>query len=408
MITLIGTVSIAIIGFGINFVFFQSRLEPVLFSMINLAIVASIFSTFFEVFVMVFRAGLQSKKYSLFWILFSVGKPLIGIGLIYIFDFKIEAIFWGFLIVPLILDGIIFYKLKLFDFLKLSEFSAKLFKQFAKYGIPISLSIFSMWILSVSDRYLVEFFRGSAEVGLYGVGYSLSEKIFSFTSKIIMLAAFPIIIDNWEKNGKDSTQQLITELTRGILFFSARQFLVIWMAVPEKVLLIFSDKRFIEAAPILPFIGLGVFLNGLTQYVIKGFELRKETTKIACLVALAGAIDIGLNIILIPRLGFLGAGISASAAYTVYFIGANLWARQTMAWRPPYRSILKSLVAAAMLAFYLIQLNQHIENVLLFALLIIPSGVMLFFAALIVLKEITPDEIQKGYKFIHGLLGRAK
>ncbi|MBN1348201.1 polysaccharide biosynthesis C-terminal domain-containing protein [candidate division KSB1 bacterium] len=400
---LAGALLVAILSFLINFFIFKSRIEPILFSLVNLVIAASVFNAFFEIFIVVFRAGLEARKYSTFWLLFTAGKPLLGVGLILFFGYRVSGIFWAFLIVPLLLDIITFIRLDLIHLVRPSAVSVPLFKQFAKFGIPISFSFFSFWLLSLSDRYLIEIYRNTAEVGLYSVGYTISEKTLNFAYMVLMLAAYPIIVENWENHGNEQTQALITELTRYFMFL-CMPILVVLVVIPEQILLLFSDKKFIEGAGVLPFIAIGVFISGLTQYVIKGWELHQKSVKIATLALTAGLTDILLNLILIPRFGFIGAGISACCAYSVYFLATVFFVRKEMAWHPPYRAIATNLAAAIVFGLFLSGMAIVVQNVLITAFMIVPFGVILYFLILILLKEITRDEIRKGWRLMTGLL----
>jgi len=401
--TIVGALVVALLSYLINIIIFKNNIDPALFSLINLAIAASIFTAFFEIFVVVFRAGLEPKKYTTFWLLFVVGKPLLGILLIVVFGFKVNGIFWGFLIIPTILDIIIFIKLDIQKYLKISNISSSLFKQFFKYGIPISFSFLAFWILSLSDRYLIEFFRDSAEVGLYSVSYVISEKTLNFIYMILMLAAYPIIIDNWEKHGDEHTQTLITELSRYYLFLCV-PILTVLVTIPKQVLLIFSSAKFIDGAVVLPLIASGIFLYGLTQYVQKGFELHKKSYKIAMLSLIAGITNISFNLILIPKFGYLGAGVSATLAYAVYFFVAIFLARKEMPWLPPYKSIFNTIIAGSLFSLFLIFGSSITPNLFIIAFLFIPLGVILFFLILILLKEINKAEINKGRDFLTSLM----
>ncbi len=405
IISIISAISVSIIAILINFFFFKSRLSDALFSLINLAIAASIFNSFFEIFVIIFRAGLESKKYSFFWILFSIGKPLIGVGLIFIFGFKGDGIFWGFLIIPLLLNLLILFKIDFYNKFKTAYFSKSLLHQFFKYGIPITFSFLAFWILSLSDRYLIQIFADSTQVGLYSVGYAISEKTLNFLYTVLMLAAFPIIIDNWENYGKAKTQQLITEISRYFLIICT-PIMIILVCVPEHVLFIFSSDKFIKGASVLPFIAIGVFFNGLNQYVLKGFELTKKSYKIAKLAALAGISNIGLNIILIPKYGFLGAGISAMTSYVIYFLLANYFVKVEMAWKPPYKSIFKIGAACLVLSFFLLMMSSFISDSILLVLLVIPTGLILFVITLILIREIKYKEIKSVFTFVSDLFRR--
>jgi len=403
MCTLVGTFLVAVLSWAINFFIFRQKLDPELFSLINIAIGASLFNAFFEIFVMVFRAGLEPRKYSFFWILFAVGKPILGLCLIFLIGLRVSGIFWGFFIIPLLLDIIIFRKLNLKAYIRIPSISSGLFKQFARYGLPLGLSMFSFWILSLSDRYLIGFFCGNAEVGFYSVGYFISEKTLNFIYMILMLAAYPIIVDNWEKHGIKQTQILITELTR-YFFLICVPVLTVLIVIPEDVLAIFSDKKYIDGARVLPLIAIGVFLNGLTQYVMKGFELLKKSIYIAIIALLAGLTNIILNLILIPRFGFFGAGVSACTAFGIYFILSVYFVRTKMSWIPPYRSIIRIFIAAGIISVYLAGLSSLIQNTFYTVILLIPSAMLIFFIMLLILREITKYEVLRGWHLIQGII----
>ena len=397
--SVIGAVVVVIVSFFINRFYFFSKIDAELYHLINIAIAASFFTALFETFIVVFRAGLEAKKYSLFWILFSVGKPLLGIALILLFGFRVDGIFWAFLVIPFILEIIIFTQIGLFQSLAGKNFSHDLAKQFLRYGLPITMSFLAFWILSLSDRYLIEYFQSTSQVGFYSVGYVISEKTLNFLYMILMLAAYPIIVDSWEKHGKDYTQHLISELTR-IFFIICIPFLVILVTLPDHVLLVFASDKFIKGANVLPLIAIGVFFNGLNQYVLKSFELQKKSYKIAGLAFFAGSTNIIANIILIPRLGYVGAGVSACLAYIVYFLSGWFFARKELAFRPPLYSITKIVLAGTIAGFFMSIVADWIQKTLFVIILVIPAGLLLFIGALFLLKELKKQDMIEGWNYL--------
>ena len=380
----------------------KNNIEPQLYSLLILILIASIFNTIFEIFIMVFRAGLEASKFSFYWILFAIGKPIIGIALIYFFHFRVEGIFWGFIIAPLILDIFIIRKLKIIQQFSFTLISKKTVSDFIKYGFPISFSCFAFWLLTYSDRYLIGLFRGSEEVGYYSVGFIIAERMLNFIYMILMLAATPIIIDNWEKHGENQTQKLITGVTRYFLLICV-PILIILITIPEIILQIFASSKFIASAKVLPFIASAVFLNGLTHYVLKGFELHKKSINIAKLALVAGSTNITLNLILIPLIGYLGAAISVFIAYIVYFTVAILISKKIMSWNPPYRSILNISMATIILTAFLLTFSTIISKTILVITIVIPLGIFVFFSILILLKELNIHNIKKGLLYISNI-----
>jgi O-antigen/teichoic acid export membrane protein len=401
--TLASGLFFALVSYLLLTFIFQGRISNEFHSVLVITILASVFVTFFEIFVVIFRAGLNPSRYSLYWLIYVIGKPLLGIFLVAKFKMGVEGIYWGFLIVPLILDIIM-----LIDQQTLVNFRPKfcsfmLVKRFASYGVPLALSNAAFWVLSLSDRYLIEYFRGSSEVGLYGLGFGIPEKTLQFAYMTLMLAAFPIIIQNWESSRSGETQQLITEMSRYYLLFIT-PILVALTVLPRDILLFFSDKAFISSARVIPIIACGLYIYGLAQYVQKGLELKSNSKFIAVIAGISGLLNIVLNIILIPRIGYLGAAVSSLFAYVVYFLCSLFFVRNELPWKAPWPSVLNALFAAVGMGLSIILIHQATHIYLLQLLLSLIGGSLVYIIVLAATKEIRPNELA----IIFGLLKRNK
>ena len=217
----------------------------------------------------------------------------------------------------------------------------------------------------------------------------------------LLLAAFPIIIENYENNGQDSTVHLITEMSRFYILLITPLMLLL-VAMPENILLIFADKRFASSSSVIPQISIGLYLYGLAMYVQKGLELKSK--RIAVNAFVAGSVAIGSNVLLIPKLGYWGASISFMAAYLCYFVLAIILVMDVMPWKPPLRSIGAAIVAsAAMLAAIktaMLVFSGPIAQLFLGSL----AGIFFYIGILLLLKEVSRDDLS----FLSGFVKRLK
>ncbi len=53
-------------------------------------------------------------------------------------------------------------------------------------------------VLDLSDRFIIELFRGSEEVGIYSANYTLVNMGILFVATPLLSAAVPLIVDAWE------------------------------------------------------------------------------------------------------------------------------------------------------------------------------------------------------------------
>ena len=73
-------------------------------------------------------------------------------------------------------------------------------------AFPLVIGNLAAWILSVSDRYILEIFQGSEEVGIYSASYNISERSIMLITALFMLASGPISIHIWEKESKEKLE----------------------------------------------------------------------------------------------------------------------------------------------------------------------------------------------------------
>jgi O-antigen/teichoic acid export membrane protein len=396
------SIVVGVIVYLLNYFVLQNKLDPQLFSIINIAIVASIVVAIFEVFVLLFRADLRPQKYTTFWIFYVLGKPLFALVLIFGFGMRVSAIFWGFLVIPFILLFFVFKHVKDMKF-RPGKISKEYFSHFAKFGFPIAFTSLSTWFLSMFDRYLLEIYKGSSDVGLYAVGYSISEKTLQFGFMTLMLAAYPIIVDNWEKKGAEATQQLISGMSRYYMILLT-PVLVVLVLIPKDIFLIFADSSFLPGAKVLPFIAGGFYLLGLSQYILKGFELQQKSMDIAKIALIAAVINVLSNILLIPKIGYFGASISSFIGYSVYFTVSVVLSKNVLRWSIALKTVCRVLVAGILMGLLLILSNIFNFNPFVKMFSVVLFACFIYFLSLVLMREISRKEIIAGLNLLRRLV----
>jgi len=83
----------------------------------------------------------------------------------------------------------------------------------------------------------------------------------------------------------------------------------------------FINPNYWEGMGIIPIILGGYFFNGIFNVLSAGFNIEKKTDYLPIAVGVAAIVNIGLNFLLIPIIGYWGA---AYATLIAYFISAVL------------------------------------------------------------------------------------
>ncbi len=359
---------------------------------LHLAIVAALLSTLFEVLVVVFRAGLQPQKYARYWIAYTTLKPTVGILLILVSSLRVQGILLGFVASPLFLLFLLARDLNLWPAVRRRLYDRQLLSTYVHFGLPLAVTNLATWLLSLSDRYIIQAYRGSAEVGLYSVGYAVPEKTLQFAFMALMLATYPILIDTFENQGQDATQTLLARVTRLCLLLCT-PILALLFAVPKELVLLLADAKFSAGSRVVPFVATGLFFFGLNQLASKGFELHRKSIYIAAIAVFSGVLNLTMNILLVPRVGFIGAAFSACISYLTLLLITTVKVRRFMPWQVSLLSILR-LGLAATLSVVSVHIVSLILGTSITILLIkVPAALLFFYAVLFLTKEIRTEDV---------------
>jgi O-antigen/teichoic acid export membrane protein len=196
-------------------------------------------------------------------------------------------------------------------------FDGGLARRAISYGMPLLVSSAAGLILSLSDRYMIQFMLGARAVGLYSVGYDISDKAMKLSFFAIAGACYPVAIRTFTAHGEIESARLISRVTR-LCIVVMMPIAVALIAARHLIIVVMAGSAFADAAPVLPWIAAGVLCLSISQLISQIFLLRENTRLLMWMLVVAAVLNGGLNLILIPRLGIMGAAYSTLVAYVAY------------------------------------------------------------------------------------------
>ena len=345
--SLTGIILLVLIFWYFGIYLLQSYLDPNLAVLLKIGGAVILAQAGYTFILFVRQVAQESFKYTIRAIVNAVAKLGIAVCLIYFCHLGPGGIFWGIIIS----SGSIFLW-DIFSFyrkwqIKISHFSKKLFKDFLSYGFPlVGFSVASL-ILVVADRYMIEHFLTTSEVGIYSAGYNLANEIIQFPIAILLLAAYPIIVETFEKKGKSETSMLLNKILS--IYFIFLMPMVFAVAALSENIVVLLGKDFQEVYMIFPWVLAGAFCFGLTQYFYKPFELKKRTKDLLYLIIFPAILNIILNLFFIPCWGIIGAAYATFISYFIYLLSAWLISSKIFLWSLPWQTIIKVIFASAIM-----------------------------------------------------------
>jgi len=173
-----------------------------------------------------------------------------------------------------------------------------------RVGIPVGIAGIFVTSYVRLDQILVLEFAGSRQAGLYGAAYRVLDQV-QFIPIAVMTTLFPLIASSYP-GSMDRVRSLL-QLAAEYLTIATLPILAFTIVAARPIANVLFGKQFLAAAPALPILMAAfVFISFgyVTGSVVVILELQSRFLRYS---ALALVFNGGLNILLIPRYGFVAA-----------------------------------------------------------------------------------------------------
>lgn len=191
-------------------------------------------------------------------------------------------------------------------------FSLGLLRESLAFGLPRLPHGIAHQVIAVADRYLLSLFATLREVGLYSIGASigLGPKLFLSAFEVAW-APFYFRLMN-EPDARAVYSRVTTYGLAVLILLTAGL-----SAVADDLVHLVTTPEFYPAATVIPWIAVGVTLQGTYLLTSIGLNITKRTIYYPIATGLGAVTSLGSNLLLIPRYGALGAAWSNVLAYAV-------------------------------------------------------------------------------------------
>jgi len=204
------------------------------------------------------------------------------------------------------------------------------------YSLPLVPHAFASWALEMSDRALLTHFVSMEQLGVYSLGYQLG------AAMGLVTAAFnnswvPFLFQTLSTEGADGNRKL----ARVVSYFA----LVLcsiglgWALLVKPAMGLIAGPGFSEAYRVTPYVVAGYVCNGLYLIPVSLLFWRERTGSIPLVTVGAAAVNVGLNLWLVPRYGVMAAAWTTALAYGVMLFLAWWSARRQYQFPYEYRRL---------------------------------------------------------------------
>ena len=186
-----------------------------------------------------------------------------------------------------------------------------------RYAAPLIPTTICWWITNVSDRYMVTYFLSPEANGLLTIAYKVP-------TIITLLSG--IFTDAWQMSAFTEEGPGRTRFFSNVfaayqaLIFSAASGLILFAKFVTSVLVVGSSNPFYDSWRYIPFLLLATAFSCFVTFLGSIYMVEKKSVATLATTALGAAVNVALNLLLIPRFGVNGGTFATFASYLVVFV----------------------------------------------------------------------------------------
>ena len=192
-----------------------------------------------------------------------------------------------------------------------------------RFGVPLVPTALFLWVTNFSDRLFLVKLADTEEVGLYSVGVRIaSAMVLLLTAFRLAWPAFAYSIED-EREARRTYAFVLTYLVllttwvaTGLALLSP--WIVDWIAAPA----------FAESSRVVGPLAFAAVAFGAYIVVAIGVGRARRTQFNWVVTGAAAAVNVALNLVLIPPYGMMGAAVATIAAFATMVAGMSWWAQR--------------------------------------------------------------------------------
>jgi O-antigen/teichoic acid export membrane protein len=263
----------------------------------------------------------------------------------------------------------------------------RLWRPLLRVGVGVGIAgIFVTGYVKL-DQILVFEFAGSHQAGLYGAAYRLLDQV-QFIPISVMTTLFPLIAAAYATR-RDRVLNLL-QASGEYLSMASLPILAFTIVAARPIMFLLFGAQFVEAAPALPILA-GAFVSISFGYLVGNMVVILELQRRFAIYAAIGLLlNAALNVVLIPRYGFVAAAwVTLLTEVTVMSLSARSVLR-ALQMKPRLGRLMRTLVAALVMG--VVTWLARVAGVPLAGLAAIAA--LTYFPGLLILGVLTVGEVR--------------
>lgn len=281
------------------------------------------------------------------------------------------------------------WKINIIKYIKISLMSWETIKELLNYSWPMVPNSMSMWVIRVSDRFVVTLFMGVSANAIYSVANKIPQLLTIAQSTFTMA---------WQENASmyskdDDASAYYSSMFRTMYDLMAG-FLGLLIAATPILFKILIRGKYEEAYYQIPILFLAMFFYSMSAFLGGIYVAYKATRSIGITTMVAATCNLIIDIVAIKYIGLYAASGSTLVSYIFLFVFRLFDVRKLIYLKYDYKRIvlvLMIMVAECVMCF---------QQILVFDLVNLVFGTIVF---MVLNRAFVRAVINKGMKIFKGV-----
>lgn len=302
----------------------------------------------FTVATRVLQASSASIAYGIFVFTFAVLKFIFILVALFYCEKNVIPMLWAEVLANAVLVPLLWKKTKLPDvgFLFKSFCLKKTFagtQRLWKYGGLMTGWFVGSSIMMVGDRYLIGLLRNASEVGVYTANYNLINGSVGLAATPVLLVLHPYLMKSWADHDVSNFGLTLSNIVEGIWKIGV-VLVGAFCIFSHDIAYYLFPSEYVTGHLVMPIAVLGILFWNIGLYVHKPLECGEKSGALMFLSIGCAVLNSLLNIIFIPRYGYMVAAVSTTVTYFTYCITSYIVGKRTLRWNFPWLKCTRFLI----------------------------------------------------------------
>ena len=242
------------------------------------------------------------------------------------------------------------------EYLNFERLHVNWWPQLVRFGAPLVPASLAMYFMTTADRWFVQYYHGEEALGLFAVGAKFS-LLLALAVETFRKAWWPIAMDSMHSDDGRETFRMIARLYMGIACAGVvgltmlSPWLVRWLAAPE----------FYDAWRIVGILAWQAVFYGFFLIASAGIWKAERTHLNLYLMGGAALFGIGMNWLLVPSFGGMGAAIATVVTYIAWVLISMVVSESLWRVAFSYRLLFVQITSSLAFVFWYLLISPNLE-----------------------------------------------